>query len=82
MAVGCSARRLDDGVVKLGLQLNPRFTIKRFRAAASSDNTVYLAQRERIIEGMRVAGVPEGRPSQEGRSAPRCRLPSKPRSSH
>jgi len=35
-------------------------TIKRFRAAAQSDNAVYLAQRERIIEGMRLADVPEG----------------------
>jgi len=46
--------------VKAGLAGNPRFTIKRYRAAASSDNAVYLAQRERIIEGMRLAGVPEG----------------------
>jgi TolB-like protein/tetratricopeptide (TPR) repeat protein len=46
--------------VKAGLAGHPRFTIKRFRAAASSDNAVYLAQRERIIEGMRLAGVPEG----------------------
>ena len=30
------------------------------RAAAQSDNDVYLAQRERIIEGMRLAAVPEG----------------------
>jgi hypothetical protein len=29
-------------------------------AGAQSDNPVYLSQRERIIEGMRMAGVPEG----------------------
>jgi hypothetical protein len=29
-------------------------------APPQSDNAVYLAQRERIIEGMRLAGVPEG----------------------
>jgi hypothetical protein len=54
--------RLDEarGEVKAGLAGHPRFTIKRFRAAASSDNAVYLTQRERIIDGMRRAGVPEG----------------------
>jgi TolB-like protein/class 3 adenylate cyclase len=45
--------------VKAGLTINPGFTIKRFRAGAESDNSVYLAQRERIIESMRLAGVPE-----------------------
>jgi hypothetical protein len=45
--------------VKAGLAINPGFTIRRFRAGAESDNTVYLAQRERIIEGMRMARVPE-----------------------
>jgi TolB-like protein len=54
--------RLDEArtEAKAGLAGNPRFTIKRVRAAASSDNAVYLTQRERIIEGMRMAGVPEG----------------------
>jgi TolB-like protein len=54
--------RLDEArrEVKAGLADNPRFTIKRYLAAACSDNAVYLAQRERIIEGMRLAGVPEG----------------------
>ena len=31
----------------------------RFRAIAESDHPVYLAQRERLAEGMRLAGVPE-----------------------
>jgi TolB-like protein len=44
---------------KAGLALDPTFTIDRFRAGASSDNPTYLAQRERIYEGMREAGVPE-----------------------
>jgi tetratricopeptide (TPR) repeat protein len=54
--------RLDEArsEAKAGRAGIPSFTIKRFRAAASSDNAVYLAQRERIIEGMRLAGVPEG----------------------
>jgi tetratricopeptide (TPR) repeat protein len=40
------------------LALNPTFTISRIRA--SSDDPTYLAQRERIRDGMRKAGVPEG----------------------
>ena len=43
-----------------GLALHPSFTIARFRAGASSDNPIYLAQRERVFDGMRKAGVPEG----------------------
>jgi hypothetical protein len=31
----------------------------RYRAGVQTDNPNYLAQRERIIEGMRKAGVPE-----------------------
>ena len=37
----------------------PKFTLTRFRGGAESDNAVYLAQRERVTEGMRKAGVPE-----------------------
>jgi TolB-like protein len=46
--VGAAARRLS-----------PNFTIAKFRAEAVSDNPVYLAQRERLHEGLRLAGVPE-----------------------
>jgi TolB-like protein/Tfp pilus assembly protein PilF len=42
-----------------GLALDPSFNIGRFRVGASSDNATYLAGRERIVEGMRMAGVPE-----------------------
>ena len=54
--------RLDEAraAVKAGIALDPAFTIFRFRAGASSDNHTYLAQLERVIEGMRVAGIPEG----------------------
>jgi hypothetical protein len=38
---------------------NPKFTIARCRAGFQSDNAVFLAQRERIIEGICMAGVPE-----------------------
>jgi TolB-like protein/class 3 adenylate cyclase len=43
-----------------GLALDPSLTVRRYRAGASSDNPIYLAGRERIYEGMRIAGVPEG----------------------
>lgn len=42
-----------------GRRLSPHFTIGRFRAEVISDNPVYLAQRERLYEGLRLAGVPE-----------------------
>jgi hypothetical protein len=45
---------------KAGLAINPSFTVDRFRVGAFSDNPTYLAKRERIYEGMRMAGVPEG----------------------
>ena len=47
-------------VAKTGLALDPSFTIRRFRDGASTDDPVYLTGRERICEGMRLAGVPEG----------------------
>jgi TolB-like protein len=46
--------------VRAGLKLDPAFTIARFRSMSLGDHPVYLAGRERICEGMRVAGVPEG----------------------
>jgi TolB-like protein len=41
-------------------RLAPNFTVAKFRAQAVSDNPVYLTQRERLYEGLRLAGVPEG----------------------
>jgi TolB-like protein len=49
-----------EGEVKAGLAIAPDFKLAGFRAAAESDNPVFLKQRERVIEGMRKAGVPEG----------------------
>ena len=46
--------------VQAGLALDPNFTIHRFRTYARRDNTIFLTSRERLIEGMRLAGVPEG----------------------
>ena len=55
--------RLDEArsAVKTGLALDPKFTIARARAAltARSDDPTFWAGAERILEGMRKAGVPE-----------------------
>ena len=45
--------------VKAGLALAPNYSIGRFLSMAESDNPTYLKQRERILEGLRLAGVPE-----------------------
>ena len=42
----------------LARRLAPNFVAK-FRAQAVSDNPIYLTQRERLYEGLRLAGVPE-----------------------
>jgi hypothetical protein len=48
-------------VAPAGLALDPSFTIRRFRDATSAwhDNPTSLAGRDRTIEGMRMAEVPE-----------------------
>jgi TolB-like protein len=53
---------LDEArtAVAAGLALNPGFTISRLRASKPSDNPDFLAGRERLYKGMRLAGVPEG----------------------
>ena len=53
---------LDEAksAARIGLALDPTFTIRRFRSGASTDNPTYLAKRERVCEGMRMAGIPEG----------------------
>ena len=56
--------RLDEArsAVRVGLPLNPAYTVSRRRAAwtVQSDDPTYLAQLEPIFEAMRKAGVPEG----------------------
>jgi tetratricopeptide (TPR) repeat protein len=54
--------RLDEAraAVGAGLAVNPKFSIKRLRAFGESDNAVFLTQRERMVEAMRMAGVPDG----------------------
>lgn len=53
---------LDEAraAAQAGLVLNPTFTLRRLRARVLSDHPAYLAGRERVYEGLRMAGVPEG----------------------
>jgi tetratricopeptide (TPR) repeat protein len=61
-AVLAHVGELDEAraLAQAGLALNPSFSIGRYRTNNSSDHPVYLAGRERVYEGMRMAGVPEG----------------------
>ena len=56
--------RLDEAhsAVKAGLALNPTFTISRARAdwTAMSDDPTFLSVVERMLDGLRKAGVPQG----------------------
>ncbi|WP_298260267.1 hypothetical protein [Bradyrhizobium sp.] len=49
-----------QSMVRAGLALDPAYTVRRYRLGAATDNPAYLSQRERICEGMRKAGVPDG----------------------
>jgi TolB-like protein/class 3 adenylate cyclase len=53
--------RLEEAreAARSGLELNPSFTIARLRSHALSDHPLYRAGRERFIEGLRKAGLPE-----------------------
>ena len=55
--------RLDEArsSVRAGLALNPSLTISRARAnwTSMSDDPTHLAQLERLLEGLRKAGLPE-----------------------
>jgi tetratricopeptide (TPR) repeat protein len=56
--------KLDEArtAVNAGLALDPHFTIRRYRDVTFfySDDPTYRAGRGRLIEGMRLAGVPDG----------------------
>jgi TolB-like protein/class 3 adenylate cyclase/Tfp pilus assembly protein PilF len=54
--------QIDDAraAARAGLELDATFNIGRFRAGISSNNANYLAGRERMYKGMRLADVPEG----------------------
>jgi tetratricopeptide (TPR) repeat protein len=45
--------------VEVGHALDPSFSVQRYRFSPLSDSPIYLARRERIVAGMRKAGVPE-----------------------
>ncbi len=53
--------RFDEARASLqaGLALDPTFTVHRWRSIKISDNPTFMAQRQRIEEGLRKAGVPE-----------------------
>ena len=53
---------LDEAraAAQVGLAFYPDFTIRRFERVSASNNPTYRAKRQRIFEGMRLAGVPEG----------------------
>jgi TolB-like protein len=61
-AVLAHGGELDEAraTARAGLALYPSFTIRRYRTNIPSNNPVYLAGRERVYEGLRMAGVPEG----------------------
>jgi tetratricopeptide (TPR) repeat protein len=53
---------LDEAraTAQAALALNPSFSIRRHRTNSPSNHPVYLAGRERVYEGLRLAGIPEG----------------------
>jgi hypothetical protein len=61
-AAGLSGRTDEASAAReAGLRLDPNFTVARFRNEQRSQNRIFLGQRERIYEGLRLAGVPEGK---------------------
>jgi tetratricopeptide (TPR) repeat protein len=54
--------RLDEArtAAQAGLALDPRFTIRRLQRSRASGNPTYFSKRERVYQGMRLAGLPEG----------------------
>ncbi len=56
----CSQIAEAQAQVRAGLALAPNFTIRFYREDRLSDNPIYLAQRERILDGLRLADAPKG----------------------
>jgi hypothetical protein len=51
---------ISSAATKAGMELEPGFTITRFRAGRAARRVLlYLSGRERIYEGMRRAGIPD-----------------------
>ena len=60
-ALALTGRMTEAGeALDAGLVLDPNFSVARYRNDRRSDNPVFLQQRERMIEGLRKACVPEG----------------------
>ena len=61
-AVLAHGGELDEAraTAQAGLALYPSFSIRRYRTSNPSNHPVYLAGRQRVYEGLRMAGVPEG----------------------
>ena len=53
--------RLEEARMRMAQfqEMRPGFTLSRFRAREPSDSPVFKAQRERLYEGLRLAGMPE-----------------------
>jgi TolB-like protein/class 3 adenylate cyclase len=60
-AVLALQRRVNEATEAcvIGRRLAPNFSIGKCRAEVQSDNPVFLAQRERLYEGLKKAGLPE-----------------------
>jgi Tfp pilus assembly protein PilF len=59
-ALGSAGRIAEAGLQVTQLQqLRPGFTLTQFRAAEPSDAPAFRAQRERVYEGLRRAGMPQ-----------------------
>jgi TolB-like protein/class 3 adenylate cyclase len=54
--------KLDEAraAVKAGLAVDPTFTIRRLKGVSFSDDPTFRDGGRRVIQGMRMAGVPEG----------------------
>jgi tetratricopeptide (TPR) repeat protein len=52
---------LDEArtAAKAGLALDPTFTIRRFKASPIIGNAKFRVASRRVIQGMRLAGIPE-----------------------
>jgi tetratricopeptide (TPR) repeat protein len=53
--------QLDEAraAVQAGLALDPTFTVRRWRSIKISNNPIFMAQRQRVQDGLHKAGVPE-----------------------
>ena len=56
-----AAGRIDEARAQMAQlqKMRPGFTLSRFRAVEPSDAAAFLAQRERVYEGLRRAGMPD-----------------------